>query len=65
MNASEKARQEAEMWKKRLASAIKNVPPPWNPTEDERAHIAYLQRQAQMAIREYHVCCAQGLPDCE
>lgn len=61
MNSLEELRQDAEMWKQRLASAIKHVPSPWNPSEEERAHIAYLQSQAQMAIKKYQACCGKGV----
>ena len=61
MNSLEELRQDAEMGKQRLALAIKKVPSPWNPSEKQRAHIGYLQWQAQMAIRKYQACCGQGL----
>jgi hypothetical protein len=56
MNPVEKSRQDAEVWKQRLASAIKNVPSPWNPTKEERARIHYLQERTQIAFRRYHQC---------
>ena len=56
MNPVEKARQDAEVWKQRLASAIKNIPSPWNPSEEERARIHYLQKQTAVAVRRYLEC---------
>ena len=60
-NSVEDSRQEAEMWKQRLALAIKKIPSPWNPSEEQRAHIGYLQWQVQMAIKKYQACCGKGL----
>jgi hypothetical protein len=61
MNCLEELRQDAEMWKQRLASAIKDIPSPWNPSEKERARINYLQGQAQMATKKYQASCCRGL----
>ena len=56
MNSLEELRQNAEMWKQRLASAIKHIPSPWNPSEEERARIHYLQEQTAIAVRRYLEC---------
>lgn len=56
MNSLEELRQDAEMWKQRLASTIKNIPSPWNPSEEERARISYLQDQTALAVRRYLEC---------
>ena len=56
MNSLEELRQDAEMWKQRLASTIKNIPSPWNPSEEERARIRYLQDQTALAVRRYLEC---------
>lgn len=56
MNSLEELRQDAEMWKQRLASAIKHIPTPWNPSEEERARIRYLQEQTAIAVRRYLEC---------
>ena len=56
MNSSEKLRQDAEAWKRRLALAIKAVPSPWNPTAEERIRIRYLQGQTQIAVERYQKC---------
>ena len=56
MNSLEELRQDAEMWKQRLSSAIKDIPSPWNPSEEERARIRYLQEMTAVAVRRYLEC---------
>jgi hypothetical protein len=56
MNSLEELRQDAEIWKQRLASTIKNIPSPWNPSEEERARIRYLQEQTAVAVRRHLEC---------
>lgn len=56
MNSLEELRQDADMWKQRLASAIKDIPSPWNPSEEERARIRYLQEMTTVAVRRYLEC---------
>lgn len=56
MNSAEELRQEAEIWKQRLASEVKNLPLPWNPTAADRARIDYLQQQTRRAVRRYQEC---------